>query len=302
MPPRVLRFVTNGHVLLLLACGFLGTMAVAAKIAFQHLPTGEVIFLRFLGGWLIVWPLVRFGLIDLKVRNRRLLYGRGILSGVAIVCYFYGIAKVPVGHAVLLNTTYPLFVAMLSIPILKERVGTDIFVCFAIAFAGIAIMLHPAGAARGGPLAGYAIALTSAVFAAGAIMATRVLRRTDSAITIFYYFSLLGALISLPLALNDPVIPKGTGLLALLVVIVFSMIGQLLLNQAFKYARAGEGSVVMMANTAVAAALGAWLLGDRYTREFFVGALLIFVAIAWITAKARVQVSLPRASRGTPIP
>lgn len=294
------RVSTNGHVLLLAACGFLGAMAVATKIACQHLPTGEIIFLRFLGGWLIVWPLVRLRLIDLRARNRRLLYGRGVLSGVAIICYFYGIAKVPVAHAVLLNTTYPLFVAMLSIPILKERVRPDTFACFAIAFAGIWIMINPADAAREGSLAGYAYALTSAVFAAGAIMATRVLRRTDSAITIFYYFSFLGALLSLPLALRAPVIPAGRGLVALLVVIVFSMAGQLLLNQAFKYARAGEGSIVMMANTAVTAALGAWLLGDRYTREFFVGALLTFASIAWITTRARSEVVLPCTSGETP--
>jgi len=56
--------------------------------------------------------------------------------------------------------------------------------------------------------------------------------------------------------------------------------------------------VVLMATTAVAATLGAWLLGDRYTREFFIGAFLIFAAISWLTARARLAAQYRAAPTG----
>ncbi len=252
MPPPLLRFLRNGPLLLLASSLFIGGMAITVKLACRYLPTGEVTFLRFLGGLLIVWPLARAGVVTITAHNRKLAYLRGVLSGVAILAYFNAIARVPVAHAVLLQNTYPLFIAALSIPLLKERAGFDTFACFAIAFAGIALMLHPSGGAPAVPLMGYAFGLVSAVFAAGAVMATRALRKTDSAVSIFYYFSLVGSLLSLPVALIHPVIPKGVGLAAILLTIALSFVGQLLLNQAFKYTRAAEGSVVMMASTAVA--------------------------------------------------
>jgi drug/metabolite transporter (DMT)-like permease len=112
---------------------------------------------------------------------------------VAIVLYFQAIDRVPVAHAVLMQNTYPLFIAALSIPILRERPGLGTVGCFAFAFAGIAVMLEPSLASGHAPLLGYGLGLVSAVFAAGAVMATRALRRTDSAVSIFYYFSLVGS-------------------------------------------------------------------------------------------------------------
>jgi drug/metabolite transporter (DMT)-like permease len=293
---RVLR---NGPLLLLLSSVFIGAMAVAVKIACQFLPAGEVTFLRFLGGWLLFWPLARAGVIDVRARNRRLTYLRGTLSGVAIVAYFQAIDRVPVAHAVLMQNTYPLFIAALSIPILRERPGLGTVGCFAFAFAGIAVMLEPSLASGHAPLLGYGLGLVSAVFAAGAVMATRALRRTDSAVSIFYYFSLVGSIVSLPVFLAEPVMPHGPALAAVAVTITLSVIGQLLLNQAFKYTGAAQGSVVLMASTIVAAGLGAWFMGDRYGIHFLAGAGMIFAAVTWITTRTRPAPVLPA---GEPLP
>ena len=300
MPPPLLRFLKNGPLLLLVSSVFIGGMAVTVKLACRYLPTGEVVFLRFLGGLLIIWPLARVGIIRVTVHNRKLTCLRGVLSAVAILTYFNAIARLPVAHAVLLQNTYPLFIAALSIPLLGERAGFDTLACFLITFGGIALMLHPSGGASGVALMGYVFGIVSATFAAGAVMTTRVLRKTDSAVSIFYYFSLIGSLLSLPAALVHPIVPKGVGLAAIALTIVFSIAGQLLLNQAFKYTRAAEGSVVMMASTAVAATLGAWVFGDRYGGGFFVGAALIFASIAWITAKTREAAPLPAAMEQAP--
>ncbi len=297
VPANVLR---NGPVLLLLSSVFIGAMAVAVKIACQFLPAGEVTFLRFLGGWLLFWPLARAGVIDVRARNRWLTYFRGILSGVAIVAYFQAIDRVPVAHAVLLQNTYPLFIAALSIPVLRERPGLGTMGCFAFAFAGIAVMLEPSLASGQASLLGYGFGLVSAVFAAGAVMATRALRRTDSAVSIFYYFSLVGSIVSLPLFLAEPVLPRGPALAALAVTIALSVVGQLLLNQAFKYTGATQGSVVLMASTVVAAGFGAWFMGDRYGVHFLVGAGMIFAAVTWITARSRPAPVLPAAEPLSP--
>ncbi len=296
-PARVLR---NGPLLLLVSSVFIGAMAVAVKIACQFLPAGEVTFLRFLGGWLLFWPFARAGVIDVRARNRRLTYLRGALSGVAIIAYFQAIDRVPVAHAVLMQNTYPLFIAALSIPILRERPGLGTVGCFAMAFAGIAVMIEPSLAAGHSPLLGYGLGLVSAVFAAGAVMATRALRRTDSAVSIFYYFSLVGSVLSFPVFLAEPMMPHGPALAAIAIIIGLSVIGQLLLNQAFKYTGAAQGSVLLMASTVVAAALGAWFLGDQYGPHFLVGAGMIFAAVSWITARARFAPALPAAEQLPP--
>ncbi len=56
-------------------------------------------------------------------KNRKLLILRGIFGFAALAMNFYAIAELPLGLAVILNSTSPIFVAILAAPILGERVS-----------------------------------------------------------------------------------------------------------------------------------------------------------------------------------
>ncbi len=108
-------------------------------------PLHELVFLRsaialgfsvFLihmeGGWRI-----------LKTRRPVLHAIRGLLIVVANMSYFAALAAMPLADATALFFVAPLFITLLSIPVLGEKVGVMRFGAVCIGFAGVVLMQRP---------------------------------------------------------------------------------------------------------------------------------------------------------------
>ena len=121
---------------------------------------------------------------------------------IAMILYFSALARIPIGQAVTLQYTAPIFVALLSGRIIAEKVQPSVIALVVTAFAGIVLIVSPSlGSVEPNAL----LALGSGFFAALAYIYVRELRKTDSATSVVFWFaafSVAGSLVqAAPLSL-----------------------------------------------------------------------------------------------------
>ena len=79
--------------------------------------------------------------ISLRVNDPRTMFLRCAVGLIAMVMYFTALARIPIGQAVTLQYTAPLFVALLSGKVLAERVSAGVALLVITAFAGIILIV-----------------------------------------------------------------------------------------------------------------------------------------------------------------
>ena len=108
-------------------------------------PLHEIVFARSAIGIMLSLIIVQmeggFGILKTK---RPLLHAlRGILIVIANMTYFVALAAIPLADATALFFAAPLFITLLSIPILGEKVGPLRLSAVVIGFLGVIIMQRP---------------------------------------------------------------------------------------------------------------------------------------------------------------
>ena len=137
----------------------------------------------------IAFAVVAFALsrgISLKVNDSKTMFLRCAVGLTAMILYFSSLAKIPLGQAVTLQYTAPLFVALLSGRIIAEKVQPSVIALVITAFTGIVLIVSP----NLESVEPYALlALGSGFFAALAYIYVRELRNTDSATSVVFWFA-----------------------------------------------------------------------------------------------------------------
>ena len=114
-----------------------------AKILSESMEPLEIVFYRnLLGVLIIVYSLKKFP----RLINRsklHLLFLRGVFGAMAMVLFFYTIATIPLGEAVVLNKTSPFFVTILAYYLMKESITLRTFFALIIGFIGIVFIMKP---------------------------------------------------------------------------------------------------------------------------------------------------------------
>ena len=106
-----------------------------------------VITIRFLGGILFLWLLLKFtgAPIVLAKRDRWLALGLGVfLAGQSFFLYA-SFELIPVGLAMIIFYIYPLMVAMVESLTGRDRISTAVWGALVFAFTGILLVLNVTG-------------------------------------------------------------------------------------------------------------------------------------------------------------
>jgi len=149
----------------------------------------EIIFFRSVLGLVFMAPYFLWtGKRPLRTNVLKRHVQRSAINFVGMALWFYALALIPLGQAVALHFTMPLFIVLLAALFLGERVGVGRWATSAVGFVGVLIVLRPGVVEVGLP----AIAvLSSAVFYGGAVTTIKVLTRTESAAVITFYSHLI---------------------------------------------------------------------------------------------------------------
>ncbi len=288
---------TLAGVVPLLSASFLfGIMSVCVRLATREASAVQVAFFRFAGSLLVL--LVATGGRGLRPRDGNLgrLVGRGLTGAAAIVLYFTAIHGAGAGLAALLQSTYPVFAALLASVFLREPFSRRLALALGLNLAGAAAVvgaeLGVSPEARLGMLA----AAGSAVLAGAAVTQARHLRATENASLITTYFMLVGAVVTAP-SLLAGLPPANPGLVAaVLGVVLTSVAGQWLLHHGLGFVGAAQGSLVATTSVVTAAALEAVWFGESIDATTIAGGALMIAAIGLASGGG----SSPAAERPAP--
>jgi len=267
------------------AIGALATMSALIKLAAErgvHLL--EIMFWRqFLTiPMVLAWVMATSGLSALATKRPGTHFLRGLYGTVGMVLNFGAVILLPLAEATTINFTVPIWAVLLSILLLKEKVGVWRWSAVALGFAGILVIAQPGGGHF--PLYGALVALGGAFMIALISIQIADLSRTDKPLTIVFYFALFTtplAALSLPFVMTSH--DSGDWLL-LLGIGLAGALGQLLLTAALRFGKVA--SVIVMDYSGLFwATLYGWLLfGMLPPATTWLGAPLIVIAglvIAW---------------------
>ncbi len=174
----------------------LAGMSLFAKLLSAYYGPIEVTFFRnafstiALLGWIIIMG--RIALLKTKRPFAHLF--RGAIGTIGIVLGTWALSILPLAETTVLLFTSPLFTVLLSILILKERVGIYRIGAVILGFTGVFIMASPGNAATAIPLYGLLIGLGWGFFSGCVDVCLRWMGKTENSTTTVFYFILFGTL------------------------------------------------------------------------------------------------------------
>jgi drug/metabolite transporter (DMT)-like permease len=214
------------------ACCF-AVMAVCIKIASSELPAPQLVFLRSVVGLLIILPIVLpRGVNFIKTPIIHLHMLRGFISLCAMICFFYAISQLGLSESTLLNASSPLFIGLLALPILKEKITSNNVIALIIGFIGICFIIKP-----GTTLFTLAalIGLCSGLFIACAKILIRYMASTEPVMRTVFYFSIFSTLYSSVLMIWFWQSPTMFDILIIVIAAICATGGQTLLTYSYTH-------------------------------------------------------------------
>lgn len=257
-------------------------VGTSVKWATEGLPSPIVVFFRNLFGLLVLIPLItRPGGVSLRTNVLRFHLIRAMFGLLAMYCYFTAIDHLPLGKAVMLNFTSPLFIPIIARIWLKEAITPRIVGAVVLGFAGVAMIESHAfhGTTGHNDVLGSLFGLGSAFFASCALVTLRKLGATEPATRTVFYFALGGAVMtSMPLPWVWRTPEGWEQWVPLFLSGAMASVAQWLLSKGFALAPAAVAAPVYYLTVPLAAIIGHFAFNDHLDGWTISGGALVCAA------------------------
>ena len=141
-----LRAARRHAILFVLSASAVFTLGSAlVKALTADFPVLEIVMFRSLVGFFVMLPMImrQGGLVVLKTRRPRGHIMRTVYGFVGTVTSVYGFGALPLVTVTALGFAMPLFLTVLSVPLLGERVGPRRTTAVLVGLCGVLVMLRP---------------------------------------------------------------------------------------------------------------------------------------------------------------
>lgn len=271
---------------MLISAAAFSVMSALVRALGERIPSVEIAFVRAVITLVLsAVALRRAGLSAFGSGKtpRRWLVARGLIGFVGLHCYFYAVTTLPLADATTLHFLNPLLVALLAPVALGEPLRRRDLVGVVLGLAGVVLVARPSAIFGPGstgdatpalPPLGLLAALGGACAGAAAYLVVRRLRTEDPRVVVLQ-FPLLGVPLTLPLVVPLWVWPSAWEWALLLVMGVFTQIGQVKMTEGLQLERAARATAVSYAQIPFSIALGIIFFGELPTTLGLVGAACI---------------------------
>ncbi len=214
----------------------------------------------------------------------RVLWMRSFAGSVSLICTFYAFTRLPMGDVFTLTNMVPLWVALLSWPLLGRPPAANVWVCVVLGLAGVALIQQP-HLAEGNFAA--LLAIVSSFTSAIAMLGLNRLRDIDHR-AIVVHFSAVATVVSIgALFVFEQTHPYADILemptaLALLGTGLAAAVGQLFLTRAYADGSPSKVAVVGLSQIVFAMALDVVLFDHGVTGVTLLGIGLVVGPTAWV--------------------
>ena len=154
----------------------------------DRIPSTELVLFRSIVSLGLSYYLIRKRNLSPWGNQKKFLLLRGLFGATSLTLFFYTLQKLPIGTAITLQYLSPIFTAFFAIFILKEKVRSFQWVFFGVSLVGIIIIkgFDPDVT----PFL-FACGIASAIFSGLAYNMIRLVKDTDSAVVVVFYFPLV---------------------------------------------------------------------------------------------------------------
>lgn len=281
LPDARIDAPVKGILIMLLSLTVFSVLNGVVKDQMQTFPANEIIFFRNGIGVLPLLLLLPWagGVAILKPRMPLVHLLQALTMSATLVLSYTAFDLIPLAEVTAILFLLPIITTVLAYFFLGERAGLRVWVSVALGFAGVLLIVRPAGfSIELGALA----AIAGAAFAAIAMLAVRVLSERNASLSISIWYMLISTVIFFPTLFVWWVTPTFDQLLGLVLMGVASGIGQYLMILAFRYASASTLSPVQYGNLLGAIIVGFFWFGEVPGLPTLVGAAIVMAAMALV--------------------
>jgi drug/metabolite transporter (DMT)-like permease len=300
--------IRRGALCMLLAHLLFTGMSAMVKELGGRIPFIELMFFRSFFALPVIGLIVaRSGGVRL-LRTRRFPghFLRAITGTVAQGCSFFALTVLSLAEQTALGYTTPLFVTMLAIPLLGEKVGRHRWSAVLLGFCGVLVIaagqgvFHGAGPVSALMVAGTVAAVSQGLFSALTTLLVRQLSATETSTTIVLWQSLLMTSFTLLVLPFFWVTPSWPDLGMLVLVGLIGGAAQWLLTEAYASAQVSALGPYSYSSLLWSIALGWLVWGDVPTPSMLAGSALIVAAGLYILHRELVRRRMAAAERSNP--
>jgi len=264
--------------MVLSAFGFALMSATVKHVSLHGIPVFEIVAARALVSLVISYLDVKRKGISVWGNNKPLLFARGAVGTMALMCVYYSVTTLPLAEATIFQFIHPVFTALLAVFFLKERIQFSTFICIALCLLGVYVMVRPEtgpDAEHALPMFSVMIAILGAFGSSIAYVIVRKLSQTEDSSVIIFYFPLVALPASILLIGDQFVMPDLYLTMMLVLVGVFTQIGQLGLTKAMQTQEAGKASAYSYVQIIFSVVLGIAFFGELPSAWTYLGGALI---------------------------
>ena len=280
----------RGILLMLIALGVFTLMDSIGKYLSRFYPVPGIVWARYAINVLMLLAFLawRGELRYVRTARPALQVARGALLGLATVIYFTALAHMPLAEASAIAFVLPLFVAVLAVPMLGERLDAPRLVAILVGLVGALVIVRPGSAAfTVYALLPLGMALMNALYQ----ILTRKVAGVEPALTSLFYGSMVGAVMFapvLPFAWQTPQDPWHWVLL--LVLGLLATVGHFILIRAFDYAPATLLAPFVYTQLLWTMLAGLLVFGDFPDHWSLAGMAIIVAAGLYLASRQRLTV------------
>ena len=258
MPAQPKQSLMIGSIFIVLAFLANTVQSVFGKAIEREVSVEMFSWVTFLSALVVVTIIValrRFRDLKTTVLPMHLLRGGTGISGFLL---FIGAAQATslMNANVLLNTT-PIFIPLLAMAFLHNRINRQLWLAIALGFAGMVIIVKPSATIFTDP--GNILGLMAGFVTAIEFLAVKKLDESDSPLTQMFYFLLIGTVICSFLVAGKFQAITASHMLIMLATGICLVLFQFLLIKAYMYAKPHEIGAFQYSSVVFAAILG-WVV------------------------------------------
>ncbi len=247
--------------MLISALGFSLMSACVKEVSELGIPVLEIVAARAIVSGIISYVDIKRKNISIWGNNKPLLIARGLLGAFALMFVYYAVTTLPLAEATVLQYLHPVFTAVLALFFLKEVIQRSTIACIVISLFGLFIIIQPnlqLDSTVQYPWLSISAGVLGALGSSIAYIIIKKLTKTDDSSVIIFYFPIIAFPMSMILLGSDFVLPSllATGLLVL--VGIFTQIGQVGLTKALNSADASKATAYAYVQVLFSVLIG-WL-------------------------------------------
>lgn len=231
----------------------------------------QVVFFRAIGTFVFIFPYMLIKKVPILGKNIFWLSFRGLLSFSSLALFFVVIQDIPLGSAVALRYTAPIFSVILAFYFLKEKVKLGQWISLIIAIIGAFVIK---GVDFRIETNSFVLVMLSAILLGGVFTIVRYLGSREHYLTIINYFMVFSIVGSL-FFINEWRMPHSHEWIWVILIGIAGLIGQVFMTRAFQVADTSTVAPLKYMELVYALLFGYLLLDETYSSWPLIGMLLV---------------------------